>query len=323
MPIISIIVPVYNAEQYLYQCIDSILAQTFTDFECILVDDCSPDNCANICDEYARIDKRIKVIHNVKNKGSSLSRKIGFEKSCGTYIQFVDSDDWIEKKMIEKLYEKAISENNDITICDCFYEKEGIKTIIKQNFTGFNKTSVIKDVLYNRVKVYLINKLIKRELYFIVEFPEYSHSEDYVITIQNLHNAKKIGYVNLPLYNYRYNEKSLSNNIKEKIVGRVNENRNWCRVIKYLKEKYIDLEIFEPELSHRINSFRNIYMLDNHLKKMKELNELFELYPGKNFYWWKIVERIKNTIRIIIPPNVLVLLKDIRYALSLRLAEKQ
>ena len=293
MPAISIIVPVYNVEQYLHQCLDSILVQTFTDFECILVNDCSSDSSSKICDEYAGKDERIKVMHNRVNMGSSLSRKNGFENSSGTYIQFIDSDDWIEQEMIEKLYNKAISENCDIVVCDCFYEKQGAKVLYRQNFSGFDKIAVIKDLLSFRINTYLVNKLVKRELYLQAEFPEDSRSEDYVITIQNVHNSEKIGYVNIPLYNYRYNAQSLSNKTDLKISGCFEENRNWCKALKYLKEKYGDLKIFDPDLSNRLNWLRETYMFDAALKKIRGLNELFELYPKTNFYRWKLIKTIR------------------------------
>jgi len=296
MPAISIIVPVYNVEQYLHQCINSILAQTFTDFECILVNDCSSDNSPGICDEYAEVDNRIKVIHNKSNMGSSLSRKVGLENSSGEYIQFVDSDDWIENDMLEKLYRKAISENYDITIYDCFYVKNGTKEIIKQEFSGFDKTAIIKDIISFRVRTYLVNKLVKKDLYFWVEFPEDSCSEDYVITIQNVCNSKKIGYINEPLYNYRYNAQSLSNNINTRVNARIEENRNWRRLINILMEKYDNLNIFEPDLSNRLNWLKETYGADKDLKKIKELNELFKLYPNTNYYYWKFLNFI-NALR--------------------------
>jgi glycosyltransferase involved in cell wall biosynthesis len=106
---VSIIVPVYKVEQYLERCVDSILSQTFTQFECILIDDCSPDNCPALCDEYAKRDARVKVIHKPRNEGLPQARKTGFDNSSGDYIQFVDSDDWIEPDMTERLYAAAIT----------------------------------------------------------------------------------------------------------------------------------------------------------------------------------------------------------------------
>lgn len=123
MPELSIIVPVYKVEKYLPRCIDSILVQTFGDFELILIDDGSPDGCGRICDEYARKDKRIVVIHQ-KNMGVSAARNAGLDIARGRYIGFVDSDDWIEPQMYEVMMD-AIRENGaDMAVCGVRYADE-------------------------------------------------------------------------------------------------------------------------------------------------------------------------------------------------------
>ena len=114
---ISIIVPVYKVERYLENCIESIINQTFKDFELILVDDGSPDRCGLICDNYAKKDERIKVIHK-KNEGLSAARNSGIQIAKGEYIAFVDSDDCINKNMYETLYDTAIENKSDIVVCD-------------------------------------------------------------------------------------------------------------------------------------------------------------------------------------------------------------
>lgn len=116
-PKISIIVPVYKAEPYLKKCIDSILNQTFKDFELILVDDGSPDRCGEICDEYALKDSRIKIIHK-ENGGQSSARNVGLDIAQGEYIGFVDSDDWIEPDMYKKLFKVLKNDNVDMAICN-------------------------------------------------------------------------------------------------------------------------------------------------------------------------------------------------------------
>ena len=99
-PIISVIVPIYNVEQYLPKCIDSIMSQSFTNIEILLVDDGSPDNCGRICDDYALRDSRVRVFHKT-NGGVSSARNYGIEKAMGKYLTFIDSDDWIESDMLE------------------------------------------------------------------------------------------------------------------------------------------------------------------------------------------------------------------------------
>ena len=116
-PTISIIVPVYKVEKYLQKCIDSILAQTFRDFELILVDDGSPDNCPALCDAAAQKDARIRVIHQ-KNGGLSAARNAGLDIARGEWIGFVDSDDAIEPEMYKTLYDIAVQENADVVVCN-------------------------------------------------------------------------------------------------------------------------------------------------------------------------------------------------------------
>lgn len=118
MPIISIIVPVYNAEKYLHRCVESILAQSFTDFELLLINDGSKDNSGEICEEYAEMDSRIRVFHK-KNGGASAARNYGLDKATGKYICFIDADDWVDKDYIESLLP---TEGEDMVVCSFMYE---------------------------------------------------------------------------------------------------------------------------------------------------------------------------------------------------------
>lgn len=121
MPKVSIIVPVYNAEKYLYRCIDSILRQTLTDIEVILVDDGSSDSSGKICEEYARKDSRLQVIHQ-KNAGVAVARNTGLDIASGEYIAFVDSDDYIEPNMYQSMMQVANQYDCDVVLCDCVKE---------------------------------------------------------------------------------------------------------------------------------------------------------------------------------------------------------
>ena len=116
-PSISIIVPVYKAEPYLHRCVDSLLAQTFTDFEVLLIDDGSPDRSGEICDDYARKDARVRVFHQ-ENGGVSVARQRGLDEALGEYTIHADPDDWVEPDMLEALYRKAKEDDADMVICD-------------------------------------------------------------------------------------------------------------------------------------------------------------------------------------------------------------
>ena len=128
MPKISIIVPIYNVEKYLDKCVSSILNQTFTDFELLLVDDGSPDRCGEMCDEYAKKDSRVKVIHR-KNGGLSAARNSGIDAACGKYIGFIDSDDYIEENMYEHLYDVITKYDADIA-CGGIFDTYPTKTTL-------------------------------------------------------------------------------------------------------------------------------------------------------------------------------------------------
>ncbi len=123
MDLISAIVPVYNVEKYLYRCVDSILKQTYENFELILIDDGSPDNCSQMCDELSEKDSRIKVIHQ-ENQGLSAARNSGIKIAKGNYLTFIDSDDWISNTMFEDLINLIKEKNADISICN-FIVTEG------------------------------------------------------------------------------------------------------------------------------------------------------------------------------------------------------
>ena len=132
MPEISIIVPVYNVEKYLPRCVDSILNQTFTNFELILVNDGSTDRSGIICDQYKKRDNRIKVIHKT-NEGVSKARNIGISEAKGRYIEFIDSDDWIERSLLEDTLKQIRIDNSDIIFFGLLYEDEDDNLIKEKN----------------------------------------------------------------------------------------------------------------------------------------------------------------------------------------------
>lgn len=212
MPAISIIVPVYKAEKYLHRCVDSILAQTFTDFEVLLIDDGSPDKSGQICDEYAKIDPRIRVFHK-ENGGVSSARQCGIDNASGEYTIHVDPDDWVDHDMLELLYFSAINEDADIVICDYFWEKNSTAKHIEQRPTSIDNDSVIKD-LFGHLHGSLWNKLIKlkcckkNNLTFVDGINLY---EDLIFNIKLLLSQPlKISYVNQAFYHYMQYENTNS-----------------------------------------------------------------------------------------------------------------
>ena len=203
-PEISVIVPVYKAEKYLHRCVDSILAQTFTKFELILVDDGSPDGSGALCDEYAQKDSRVRVIHK-ENGGVASARQCGIDNATGTYTIHADPDDWVEPTMLEELYNKAIAENADMVICD-FYVNIISGNIYRTQMIEDTKTiKVLDDLLNHKLHGSLWNKLIRRSCYTDnnVKFTEdLNYCEDYLICVKILVNNINVAYLNKAFYNY-------------------------------------------------------------------------------------------------------------------------
>lgn len=147
-PLLSVIVPIYNTKNYLRECIDSILAQTFIDYELILVDDGSTDGSSEICDEYADNNENVKVIHK-ENCGLLHTRKVGLSAACGDYISYIDSDDYIASDMYEYMMEKITSNNADIAICNILWDKDGIITpMFTHDKHGFYNKQRLKEEIY-------------------------------------------------------------------------------------------------------------------------------------------------------------------------------
>lgn len=168
MPAISVVVPVYKVEQYLPRCVDSILGQSFTDFELILVDDGSPDNCGAICDAYADKDSRVHVIHQ-KNGKASAARNAGIEEAKGNWIAFVDPDDWIHHHYLRLLHENA-DNDTDLILCDCMtVENEGVSESNAENVVF--RSASIAEIERNHVAITRIwGRLIRRKTLGVFRF---------------------------------------------------------------------------------------------------------------------------------------------------------
>lgn len=224
MVLISVIVPVYNVEKYIHQCIDSILSQTFTDFELILVDDGSPDQCPQICDRYVEQDQRIHVIHQ-KNGGLSAARNAGidwaFANSDSQWITFIDSDDWVHPELLERLYLAAVNRDTSVSVCgyietaetetendigqlspelwdaESFYAQKQVESAPVQLWTPEDFY-----VQYNVNASVAWGKLYKKECFSKIRYPIGKIHEDEFITYKILFEHKKIAFIDAPLYAY-------------------------------------------------------------------------------------------------------------------------
>jgi glycosyltransferase involved in cell wall biosynthesis len=202
MPQISIIIPIYKVEQYLRRCLDSVLLQTFFDFECILVDDASPDSCPAICDEYEKKDSRFKVIHKQNNEGLPKARKSGLDIAVADFVMHIDSDDWIEQNAIELLYKKQKETNADIVIGD--YQEIYTNYTKKISYIPINYNNNITEWFILCEQKYLWGKLYRRILFINYIVPKTNIMEDVIVNIQiflKLTNDR-IQFIDQVIYNY-------------------------------------------------------------------------------------------------------------------------
>lgn len=233
-PLISVIVPVYNAEKYLHRCVDSILAQTFTDFELILIDDGSIDCSRTICEKYATNDKRIKVIHK-SNGGVASARQIGIDNAIGNYTIHADPDDWVEPNMLDELYKKAIEKNADMVICDFYLHTNGKCITRSQKIPEENSEIALTALLSHKLHGSLCNKLIRRDCYskFNIGFVKgLNFCEDYLVCVKMLRNNIKVAYLNKAFY--YYDQFTNSNSITRQYT--IDTYRQRCLFINELKE---------------------------------------------------------------------------------------
>lgn len=223
---LSIICPIYNEEKYLKQCIDSVLSQSLEDIELILVNDGSTDSSGDICDKYALIDSRIKVIHQT-NQGVSVAREKGLMASEGEYIGFVDGDDYVAPEIYERLVNLLIGHNADMSICDYFTFEEPILTnetpleAIDSTYNIYYLEERLGEKVYKPTySIVLWNKIYKRNLFNKVDYSQYKsiapyhYFDDIVITQMLMHESEKIIRTSEKLYFYRQMREGLGKTTK-------------------------------------------------------------------------------------------------------------
>lgn len=211
IPLISVIIPVYNASQYLNECVESIVQQTYNNLEIILVDDGSKDDSSQICDEWKKKDSRIHVIHK-KNGGGAQARNVGIEHANGKLIAFVDSDDFIHERMYEVLYD--IMKENAADIVECGYvtnKREWESGVITQNnmLGVYDRQQAMAQNIEDKILRQLVwNKLYTRDVVSDIRFVEGKFIDDEFWTYRVIGNAKKTVVSDMALYYYRQQEDS-------------------------------------------------------------------------------------------------------------------
>lgn len=293
MPKVSILVPIYNVEKYLEQCIESIINQTLKDIEIILVDDGSPDNCPQMCDNYAKKDSRIKVVHK-KNGGLSSARNAGIEVATGDYIGFVDSDDYIELDMYEKMYIIAKENNVDFVMSDyCRVSSEGkVKATLDIDEGIYNKNKIKKEVFPTLIMSDDINYgsllsvcycLYKRDLFIknnLMFDDEIKYSEDNLFSSIMGYKINSFYYMKGKyFYNYRYNPNSISKTYK------VDSWDIYVNMNNKLKDLFLNVEDYD--FRNQLNA-HIIYYAFNCINHVGNSDKSFS-------YKYKEIKRILNT----------------------------
>lgn len=279
--LISIIVPIYKVEDYLNRCVDSLLNQTYENIEIILIDDGSPDKCGEICDGYVKLDKRVKVIHK-ENGGLSDARNTGISAARGSYITFIDSDDWINKNYVKVLYELLKSKNADISACNFVRTFTDDEPQYTHNATVYEYSNI--EALHQLVGEFYVQmviaccKLYKTELFRELRFPVGKIHEDEFITYKLLYKANKVVFTTEPLLYYRQRSDSIMGSgfkVKNRLdaieaieeraeffesIGEYTlKDKTYNKLLKIYKQVYDNIHLFEDEQLKKdfINRFKS------------------------------------------------------------------
>ena len=240
---ISVIVPVYRVEPYLRQCVDSLLMQTYTNLEVLLIDDGSPDCCGSICDEYSKNDSRVRAIHT-DNQGVSTARNLGIEEANGDLISFIDPDDWIEPTFYELLLARMKDTDADICACNYWMETETSKQKSCLPETIYERKASIKALCESGISNYIWNKLYRKELFNTIRFPVGKTYEDFAIMHLILHQSQRVAVIANLLYHYRTRSDSITKTYKAKNL--IDYAGAYFSRYCFLKNEYADM-FFEKQ----------------------------------------------------------------------------
>ena len=295
---VSIIIPVYNSYKNLNRCLDSVINQTYKNIEIIIINDGSTDRSLDILNEYKKKDNRIKV-YTIKNSGVSYARNYGIKKSNGEYIMFIDSDDYIELNMVEKMMNSLVSNKVDIVRCNNFVEE---KTNYVESYYLKNKlvnkidSNIISDIITSKLLTYCCVLLVKKDVLlktnlFNVDLKIY---EDRVFYLELFLKAKNVYFMEDVLYHYVTNNNGCTKSNKNitrhlfdtingwKIINDILEKENYNELIIILNTKYLYMIIGYLFASYKYNTkkFKEIY---NKVIKDDNFNKILCLYNDKEF----------------------------------------
>lgn len=312
-PTISIIVPVYNVEIYLNECLKSICNQTKKELEIILINDGSTDNSPFICEAFANKDTRIIVIHHQTSLGVSAARNTGIKKATGEFIGFVDSDDWILPDMYENL-ENIMEENNsDISICGYARQFGEKVTCFRENnhILVLSQEGALRELF--RGKIYrfaLWNKLYRRHCFDNITFPEGRIHEDLAVSYQLFLNADRI--VNTPKTGYIYRKREHSILTSKFHKGRIDSYKAWDEIITTIDRTYPQL-MDDVWMRFIWWSLDNVQTILNQLSDKEEANEQFAMVSREVRKHFRNIPKLK---RLSLKAKIQLLMINYQYFIS-------
>lgn len=306
--LISVIVPIYNMEKYLNKCVDSILNQTYSNLEIILVDDGSTDLSPKICDEYLKLDDRIKVFHK-KNGGLSDAKNFGLKKANGKYVGFVDSDDWIDKNMYEEMYYKLKNTKSNIVICGRYVEYENGERnewYNKNEMVMDNEQSLIYLNSFYNFDMSSCDKLCEKTLFENIEFPYGKKCEDAYTTYLLFAKADRVAYIPKCFYHYFQRSGSISRNEKinmDYIYAAAQQVDFFAKEYPHLKYIAETNYIFAVKSIFQVSIERKLQLTDEFNIKKKEAKKYYKSVLNNKYI------SIKKKITYILFAYFLVLYK--------------
>lgn len=272
---ISVIIPIYNVEKELNRCVESIINQSYTDLEIILVDDGSPDNCPKICDDWVKKDQRIKIIHK-KNGGLSDARNAGYKIASGKYISFIDSDDWVHRDFYRIMLEALLRNQSDIVECAVIRTSNfKIDDILTDtiNSHDYNAENALKELIKDGVfHQHVWNKLYKKEVIDDVLFEKSKLNEDEFWTYQVFGKASQITKIDIPLYYYYQRNTSIMGQnyslrrldaVEAKYNRQLYIENNYPNILDYATTNLYETCIYQGQMSLK-------YLSNEELKQAKK-----------------------------------------------------
>lgn len=298
--VVSVIIPVYNVEKYLSDCLESVCNQTYTSLEIIVVDDESPDNSGKIADEFSKKDQRVKVLH-IKNRGAAGARNAALDICTGDYIMFVDSDDWLENNAIEIMMKHMISNNCDMVLCQYYDEFIGAAekhTFLESDFVC-SDCDFVRDMIKKWEYIINWNKIYKASAIGKIRFVEGRCIDDEFFTYKAVLNMNKIFICTDYLYHYRMRKSSAMGSTK-------NKNQRHIDQVDFITQRYEPLKKAYPQLKPMLLTHM-AEVLMSVIRNSKDVKETF-LYAKKKLREYSVEILLNGKVSLQTKKSVLVYL---------------